>query len=46
MLQDYKAQNDNRLQVSWPGWMFSAAHDEVGNVNGLHDQTTSTIERS
>ena len=38
MLVDYKSNSNPRLQVEWPGWIFSATVDSLGNATGLHDQ--------
>ena len=38
MLGEYKSTDGQRLQVDWPGWIFSGKLDSKGNTSTLHDQ--------
>ena len=38
MLAEYKSTHGLRLQVEWPGWIFTAKLDSQGHTTGLHDQ--------
>jgi len=37
ILANYKSNSNPRLQVEWPGWIFSATVDSLGNATRLHD---------